>query len=395
MGFSSLVSDVVLADGSNYTSGRNGYGVCKFTPHHMAGQLTGAQCARLFQNSGRNASANYCIGYDGEIVGCVDEDDRAWTSSSRTNDFQAITVEVSNDGGAPDWHISDASWNSLVNLAVDVCRRYNFRLVYDGTPNGSLTRHNMFTSTTCPGPYLQSRFDELEATVNAILDGEQPGPGPEPTPTPTEGYLVKVTCDCLNIRQGPGTNYKIVGTITDHGTYTIVGESDGNGASKWGQLKSGAGWISLDYVEKVSPSPEPQPTPSGRNIGDVVEINGVYTSSTSTEKLNPLVTVGTITKILDGKPNPYLLNDGDIGWVNDDCIIGDEPQPEPSGYVLGLYVVNTPSGLNVRQGPGTQYSVVRTYTNGTRFDTYEIDEDWARTPSGWVCLNYCSLVYSY
>lgn len=64
-------------------------------------------------------------------------------------------------------------------------------------------------------------------------------------------YLVKVTADVLNIRKGPGTNYGTNGSIKDKGTYTIVAESDGPGASKWGKLKSGAGWISLDYAKKV------------------------------------------------------------------------------------------------------------------------------------------------
>ena len=64
-------------------------------------------------------------------------------------------------------------------------------------------------------------------------------------------YLVKVTTDVLNIRKGPGTNYGTNGDIRDKGTYTIVAESDGPGASKWGKLKSGAGWISLDYTKKV------------------------------------------------------------------------------------------------------------------------------------------------
>ena len=64
-------------------------------------------------------------------------------------------------------------------------------------------------------------------------------------------YLVKVTTDVLNIRKGPGTNYGTNGAIRDKGTYTIVAESDGPGASKWGKLKSGAGWISLDYVTKL------------------------------------------------------------------------------------------------------------------------------------------------
>lgn len=67
----------------------------------------------------------------------------------------------------------------------------------------------------------------------------------------SEGYLVKITADNLNIRAGAGTNYKYTGSITDHGVYTIVAEADGQGASKWGKLKSGAGWISLDYAKKL------------------------------------------------------------------------------------------------------------------------------------------------
>lgn len=56
-------------------------------------------------------------------------------------------------------------------------------------------------------------------------------------------------------------------------------------------------------------------------IGDYVEINGVYISSIDENKMIPLVTKGTITKILEGRRNPYLLNDGNIGWVNNDCIV--------------------------------------------------------------------------
>ena len=83
MGYSKLTQELVLADTSNYSQGRSGETICKITPHHMAGVLTGAQCARLFQSPGRNASANYCIGVDGDIVCSVEEENRAWTSSSR------------------------------------------------------------------------------------------------------------------------------------------------------------------------------------------------------------------------------------------------------------------------------------------------------------------------
>lgn len=64
-------------------------------------------------------------------------------------------------------------------------------------------------------------------------------------------YLVKVNTSALNIRAGAGTNYNKTGCITNGGVYTIVAESAGQGSDKgWGKLKSGAGWISLDYCIK-------------------------------------------------------------------------------------------------------------------------------------------------
>lgn len=59
-------------------------------------------------------------------------------------------------------------------------------------------------------------------------------------------YLVQVTATALNIRSGPGISYAVTGCIRDKGVYTIIAESDG-----WGKLKSGAGWICLDYTKKV------------------------------------------------------------------------------------------------------------------------------------------------
>lgn len=59
-------------------------------------------------------------------------------------------------------------------------------------------------------------------------------------------YQVKVTADALNVRSGPGTGYKIVDCIRDHGIYTITEVNNG-----WGHLKSKAGWIYLQYTKKV------------------------------------------------------------------------------------------------------------------------------------------------
>lgn len=64
-------------------------------------------------------------------------------------------------------------------------------------------------------------------------------------------YRVHVGITNLNIRKGPGTNYAKTGKFTGIGVFTIVEESEGAGATKWGKLKSGAGWISLDFAKKI------------------------------------------------------------------------------------------------------------------------------------------------
>ena len=61
-----------------------------------------------------------------------------------------------------------------------------------------------------------------------------------------KSYLVKITADILNVRSDAGTNFKVTTQVRKNEVYTIVGEKNG-----WGKLKSGAGWISLEYTKKV------------------------------------------------------------------------------------------------------------------------------------------------
>lgn len=72
-----------------------------------------------------------------------------------------------------------------------------------------------------------------------------------PDQEPMKAYCVSVNINNLNIRKGPGINFDKTGKYTGVGVFTIVDESEGEGASKWGKLKSGAGWISLDYCKKL------------------------------------------------------------------------------------------------------------------------------------------------
>lgn len=70
--------------------------------------------------------------------------------------------------------------------------------------------------------------------------------------TANETFKVRVDATDLNIRKGPGTNYAKTGKHTGKGTFTITETKSGAGSVKgWGRLKSGAGWISLDFAKRV------------------------------------------------------------------------------------------------------------------------------------------------
>jgi len=65
-------------------------------------------------------------------------------------------------------------------------------------------------------------------------------------------FKVKVSVPDLNIRTGAGTNFARTGQYTGEGIFTITEIKPGVGsASGWGKLKSGAGWVSLDYCSKI------------------------------------------------------------------------------------------------------------------------------------------------
>jgi hypothetical protein len=91
---------------------------------------------------------------------------------------------------------------------------------------------------------------KILAVYDAVKAFKTPAPV-TPPPAAFKSYTVKITASVLNYRSGAGTNFKINGTVKKGEVYTIVEEANGEGAKKWGQLKSKAGWISLDYTAKA------------------------------------------------------------------------------------------------------------------------------------------------
>lgn len=168
MSNSPLVSYTKISPNSNNPRNKP---ITKITIHHMAGNLSIESCGNIFAKASRKASSNYGIGSDGRIGMYVEEKNRSWCSSSAANDNQAITIEVANDGGAPNWHVSDKALASLIDLCTDICRRNGIvRLNFTGDASGNLTQHNYFAATACPGPYLKSKFQYIADEVNKRLN---------------------------------------------------------------------------------------------------------------------------------------------------------------------------------------------------------------------------------
>jgi len=132
-----------------------------------------------------------------------------------------------------------------------------------------------------------------------------------------------------------------------------------------------------DIATKAETKPVKNPviqTPNlAHKIGEKVTINGVYASSTSDDRLNPAVTTGTITKIIEGARNPYLLNDGNIGWINDNCIVAEKTVTKENKSSIKV-------GDKVRVADGAKsYNglLLASFVYNTVYDVIEIKGDRA------------------
>ena len=169
MSNSSLVS---FADYSPNHSGRRKNPITKIAIHHTAGVLTAAGIGSVFKSTSRQASCNYGIGVDNRIVLVVDECNRAWTTSSPWCDNRAVTIEVSNCQNGGNWLVSDRVLNTLIDLVTDICRRNGIKnCTYTGGTDGVLQMHRWYAQTSCPGPYLGSKFPYIAQEVNKRLRG--------------------------------------------------------------------------------------------------------------------------------------------------------------------------------------------------------------------------------
>ncbi|MBE6587996.1 MAG: N-acetylmuramoyl-L-alanine amidase [Ruminococcaceae bacterium] len=164
MSNSALATLKVPAHHGNYTQGRSSK-ITEITLHHVAAVVSAQRCGEEFQRAGREGSAHYGIGNDGEIALYVNECDTAWANSNWEANCRSVSIETSNSATGGDWPVSDAALKSLIRLCADIAKRNKLGKLVKGK---NLCWHSMYAATTCPGNYLRSKIDYIAREANKL-----------------------------------------------------------------------------------------------------------------------------------------------------------------------------------------------------------------------------------
>lgn len=204
----------------------------KYIVIHYVGATGGAEAnCKYFYSTYRGASAHYFVGHGGEVWQCVEDGDTAWHCGALfykhkgCRNSNSIGIELCVRKGS-NWYFEDATVNAAIELTRELMQKYN-------VPVDNVLRHYNVTGKICPEPYVRDAiaWERFKKALGASVSGS---------------FLVKITASKLNVRAGASTAYKINTTVKKNEIYTIV-EVKGD----WGKLKSGAGWINLNYTKRL------------------------------------------------------------------------------------------------------------------------------------------------
>ena len=176
-------------------SGQRNHAIDRISPHCVVGQCTAESLGEWFYKTSTQASSNYGIDRDGRVGIYVEERNRSWCTSSRSNDHRAVTIECASDTKEP-YTFRPAVYDRLVELCVDICKRNGkTKLIWFGDKNTTLnynpksnemilTVHRWFANKSCPGNWMYSRMGDLAEKVTLALGGEVDAPVPETPVSP-------------------------------------------------------------------------------------------------------------------------------------------------------------------------------------------------------------------
>ena len=236
MSNSPLISGTLLTE--NCSKPRK-HKIDRITPHYMCWYTDAKTCCESFLPASRRASANYCIGKDGEIWLNVEEKNRAWTTGNSYNDNRAVTIECANFMSPENYGVlPNLTYRSLVLLCVDICQRNGIESInYTGDDSGNLTMHKWYQDTDCPGPWLSNHFEQLAIDINYRLHADTPIPA-------VFAGTYECMVDDLNVRTEPNLHGLIVAQYHKGETVNLENWYTNNDGYIWGRY---VGFSSGEY----------------------------------------------------------------------------------------------------------------------------------------------------
>ena len=182
----------------------------------------------------------------------------------------------------------------------------------------------------------------------------------------------------VNFRTGPGKEYDSIGKIQKGETVTYLGSK-----GSWRQIKynSKTGYIHKDYISSASTtstSVKYVNTSYGLNVrkGPSTSYSVITTLANGT-KVNVITTSGGWSKITSGSITGYVSNQYlSSSQGSDNTSDNDSNETSTTKYV------ESNISLNVRKGPGTNYSVVTTLSGGTKVTVKSTEDGWSKITTG-------------
>lgn len=258
---SPLVTKWVGCHPSNYTVGRQGCNIEGILVHHQAGTNINTM-DNLFNTAGRNGSAHYGVSGT-EIHQYVGEADIAWHCNVWWGNCRTVGIETTNSTGAPDWRVSDQTFDTLVKLVADIAKRNGLGRLYLNPSEDCpvLSGHRDWFATACPGPYLYPKLQELCDRANAI-NYPPAAPSISWKDIPVTTYTVAFDSALLDLN-----SMKVVKELSAGEEFIAVQKCSKNGEefvrteySKSKNVNNGVRLTSLALP--IAPTPEPEPTPT-------------------------------------------------------------------------------------------------------------------------------------
>lgn len=159
---------------------------------------------------------------------------------------QTISVEICRSTSS-DRSLSEAAEENGARLVAMLCKKYGFAL-------DDIYKHQDWSGKYCPHYILDkpNGWRNFLAKVKGYMGSTATTTTTKPAsqPNPNGSYRVIVTTPVLCVRASSTVNSTHVMSVYKGDVYTIV-QTAGN----WGRLKSGAGWICLDYTKRLDGAP--------------------------------------------------------------------------------------------------------------------------------------------